>query len=89
VGITNPFSQGFVPVSDPVQKGKDVIWDDLVNFGITELPAEQFDDGLIGTDGIFFSSGFCGNRSRCLQLCSLSWLTSFGYWDLTYGLSPR
>ena len=77
MGIADPLGIRFVAVGKAVQEVRNIIRGDLIQLGITELVAERFDDGPIGPDGIFFSNGWCGNRSGFLQLWTLSWLTSF------------
>ncbi|MFO7686647.1 MAG: hypothetical protein R6V60_11190 [Desulfobacterales bacterium] len=64
VGITDSFGAGFVTVGKVVQKGKDVFRCNLFNLGFTQILAEPVNDGLIRSNGIFFSNGFCGKRSR-------------------------
>jgi hypothetical protein len=77
MGIADSFCVGLITVGKAVQKGKDLIGGNLINLTITKILAESVNDGLIRSNGIFFPSAYCGNRSRFLRLWTLSWLTSF------------
>jgi hypothetical protein len=77
MGIANSLGVGLVAVGKAIQKGKDLIGGNLVDFGFTEILAESVNDGLIRSNGIFFSSVPCGNRSRLWRLWTLSWVTSY------------
>ena len=77
MGIADSFCVWLIAVGKAVQKGKDLIGGNLINLTITKILAESVNDGLIRSNGIFFSSGPYGNRSRFSRLWSLSWLTSF------------
>ena len=77
MGIADSFCVGLIAVGKAVQKGKDIIGGNLINLTITKILAESINDGLIRSYRFFFSSGFCGNRSRLQRLWTFSWLTSF------------
>jgi hypothetical protein len=77
VGITDSFCVWLIAVGKAIQKGQDLIGGNLVDFGFTEILAESVNDGLIRSNGIFFSSVPCGNRSRLWRLWTLSWVTSY------------
>ena len=68
MGIADPFCVRLVAVGEAVKEGKNVIRSNLLNLGLAEILAESFNDGLIRSQGIFFSSGPCGNRSRFSRL---------------------
>jgi hypothetical protein len=77
MGIADSFCVWLIAVGKAVQKGKDLIGGNLINLTITKILAESINDGLIRSYRIFFSSGFCDNRSRLQRLWTFSWLTSF------------
>ena len=58
---------------------------------ISKILTESTNDGLVRLDGIFFSNGRCGNRSRFLRLLRLSWCASFCIlvWHLGHPYSKR
>jgi hypothetical protein len=55
---------GFISFGEAVQEGEDVFRGDLIDGTITEFFNEPLDNGLIGSDRIFYSNGSCGIRSR-------------------------
>jgi hypothetical protein len=77
MGIADSFCVWLIAVGKAVQKGKDLIGGNLINLTITKSLAESVNDGLIRSNGIFFSNAYCGNRSILSRLWTLSWLTSF------------
>ena len=77
MGKSDSFCVWLIAVGKAIQKGKDLIGGNLFDFELTEILAESVNDGLIRSNGIFFSSVPCGNRSRLSRLWTLSWLTSF------------
>jgi hypothetical protein len=76
LGKTDPLSVGFVSFGEAVQEGEDVFRDDLVDRTITKFFDIPLDDYPVGSNR-FFSSEFCGNRSKYSRLWTLSWFTSF------------
>ena len=66
------FGVRLVAVGNAVQKRQDLIGRKLSKLMISKILTESTNDGLVRLDGIFFSNGRCGNRSRFLRLLRLS-----------------
>ena len=64
----DPLGVGFVSFGEAVQEGEDVFRGDLVDRTITKFFDIPLDDCPVGSNRIFFSSGFCVNRSRLQRL---------------------
>ena len=70
--IADAFRARFVAFGEFVQKVQGTIGRDLINLEVFEMQTQLICNELVGPDGIFFSNGPGGNRSRFLLL----WLGS-------------